>query len=83
MTSADLLDVAEVMLLEPLRDHPEELRKFREEHLYAPLPGSRKAKKKAQADALSQFGVDMSNIKVKRVPKKKPVLDGENTEREA
>jgi hypothetical protein len=83
MTSADLLDVAEAMLLEPLRDHPEELRKFREEHLYAPLPGSRKAKRKAQADALSQFGVDMSNIKVKRVPKKKPVLDGENTEREA
>lgn len=82
MTATDLLDVAEAMLLEPLRDHPEELRKFREEHLCAPLPGSRKAKKKAQADALAQFGVDMKNVKVRRVPKKGAVTDGANSEQE-
>jgi hypothetical protein len=70
MNHHDLLDVAEAMLLDPLRDHPEEMRKFRDEVLYAPLEGSRKAKRKAQADALAQFGVDMSNVKVRRVPKK-------------
>lgn len=80
MTSDDLLDVCEAMLLEPLRDHPEELRKFREEHLYAPLPGSRESKRKAQADALAQFGVDINNLQVKRVPKKGAVPDGENGE---
>lgn len=80
MNHHDLLDVAEAMLLEPLRDHPEELRKFREEHLYAPLPGTRKAKRRAQAAALAQFGVDMNNLKVKRVKKKAVVPDGANGE---
>jgi hypothetical protein len=64
------------MLLEPLRDHPEELHKFREEHLYAPLPGTRKAKRKAQADSLAQFGVDINNIEVRRVSKKGSRTDG-------
>lgn len=64
MTHRDLLDVAEAMLLEPLRDHPEELDKFRRDVLYAPLPGTRKAKRKAQAAAMAQFGVDLDNVKV-------------------
>jgi hypothetical protein len=62
MTHHDLLDIAEAMLLDPLRDHPAEMSKFRTEVLYAPLEGSRKAKRKAQADALAQFGIDMSKV---------------------
>lgn len=82
MTSHDLLDVCEAMLLEPLRDHPEEMRKFREDHLYAPLPGTRKAKKKAQSETLAQFGVDMAKLNVKRLKGKDAVPDGENGEQE-
>jgi hypothetical protein len=75
MTHHDLLDVAEAMLLEPLRDHPEEMTKFRTEVLYAPLEGSRKAKRKAQADALAQFGIDLDKVKVGKVPAKKAARD--------
>jgi hypothetical protein len=70
MTHYDLLDVAEAMLLDPLRDHPEEMRKFRAEVLYAPLEGTRKAKRKSQADTLAQFGIDLDKVKTRRVPKK-------------
>lgn len=82
MTSHDLLDVAEAMLLEPLRDHPEEMRKFRDEVLYAPLEGTRKAKRKAQAETLARFGVDLTKVKPQRLPKKPSVPDGANTEPE-
>lgn len=72
MTHHDLIDVAEAMVLDPLRDHPEELRKFRDEVLYAPLPGSKKAKRRAQADALAQFGVnDISKVRPGKPKKKK------------
>ena len=60
MSHHDLLDVAESVLLAPLRDHPEEFNRFRDEVLYAPLEGSKKAKKRAQADALAQMGVDIN-----------------------
>lgn len=63
MDHDDVLDVAEAMLLEPLRDHPEEMRKFREEHLYAPLPGTRQAKKRASLGALAAMGVDPKKVR--------------------
>lgn len=63
MTSDDLLDVAEAALLEPLRKHPEELAKFRETHLYAPLPGTKQSKKAAKANALAAMGIDPKNVK--------------------
>ena len=59
----DLLDVAEATLLEPLESHPEELRKFRDETLYAPLEGSVLAKKRAKANALAAMGVDINAVK--------------------
>lgn len=63
MTHEDVLDVCESMILDPLRDHPEELRKFRDDVLYAPLPGSRQAKRRATAGALAAMGVDPKNVK--------------------
>ena len=66
MNHYDLLDVAEAMLLDPLRDHPEEMRKFRDDVLYAPLPGSRKAKRKAQAAALAAMGLDIGSLSGKK-----------------
>ena len=40
--------------------------------LYAPLPGSKKAKRRAQADALAQFGVkDISKVRPGKPKKKK------------
>jgi hypothetical protein len=65
MNHYDLLDVVEAMLLDPLRDHPEEMRKFRDEVLYAPLEGSRKAKRKAQAAALAAMGLDIKSLSKK------------------
>lgn len=55
--------MCEAMILEPLRDHPEQMRKFRDEHLYAPLPGTRQAKRKASLGALAAMGVDPSMIR--------------------
>lgn len=63
MNHEDVLDVCEAMILEPLRDHPEELRKFRDEVLYAPLAGSRLAKKKASLGALAAMGVDPKSVR--------------------
>lgn len=63
MTHEDVLDVAEALLLEPLRDHPEEMRRFRQESLYAPLPGTRQAKKRASLGALAAMGVDPKKVK--------------------
>lgn len=59
-----MLDIGEAMLLEPLMGHPEELAKFRAETLYAPLEGSRAAKKRAQAAALASSGIDINALQV-------------------
>ena len=62
MSSTDLLDAAEALLLRPLQDHPEQMEKFRQDVLFAPLEGSRTSKIKAQTQALSQFGMDMGQV---------------------
>lgn len=62
MTADDLIDVAEVLLLEPLAQHPKQRDEFVRDHLYAPLPGSRKARKRAQAMALAQMGIDIDKV---------------------
>ena len=63
MNHHDLLDAGEAFLMEPLVEHPEEFRKFREEVLYAPLEGSKKAKQRAQRAALAGMGIDIDTIK--------------------
>lgn len=55
--------MCEAMILEPLRDHPEQMRKFRDETLYAPLPGTKQAKRKASLGALAAMGVDPKSIR--------------------
>ena len=59
MNHHDLLDIAEAFLLEPLFGHPEEFQKFRNESLYAPLQGSKAAKRRAQREALAAMGVNL------------------------
>jgi len=63
MDHLDLLDLAEAVLLAPLVEHPEQLDKFRRETLYAPLPGSKTAKKKAKLSALAAMGIDPKSVK--------------------
>lgn len=90
MTHHDLLDVAEAYLLEPLVGHPDEFKKFREEVLYAPMEGSKKAKQRAQAAALAAMGLDIATVQAgqgmgravkARVPKKKEGTDADTTVR--
>ena len=62
MNHHDLLDVAEVLLMTPLERHPEEFAKFRDEVLYAPMEGTKAAKRRAQREALAAMGVDLDEI---------------------
>lgn len=55
----DLLDMAMSVLLEPLKGDPERLQTFIDDHLYAPLPRTAKARKVAQSSALAALGFNL------------------------
>ena len=51
-----LLGVAEALLLRPLQHDPAKADEFRHDVLYAPLPGSKEAKRRATMDVLAAMG---------------------------
>lgn len=57
LTGRDLRDMAMALMVEPLAGQPDKLAEFVDDVLYAPLPGSAEAKRKAKADALKEAGI--------------------------
>lgn len=57
-----LLGVAEALLLRPLQHDPAKADEFRHDVLYAPLPGSKEAKRRATMDVLAAMGVSLEEV---------------------